>query len=50
MEPHKLLRRHQAVFKADTIHFDFRGNRYDATHGLQYFDADQVGLLVDIYA
>ena len=50
MEPHKLLRRQQPVIKADTIHFDFRGNRYDATHGLQYFDADQVGLLVDIYA
>ena len=27
-----------------------RGNIYDATHRLQYSDADQVGLLVDIYA
>ena len=50
IEPHKLLRRPHSVIKADTIHFDLHGNSYDATHGLHYSDADQVGLLVDVYA
>jgi hypothetical protein len=50
LEPHKLLRRPHSVIKADTIHFDFRGNSYDALRCLQYSDADQVGLLVDVYA
>lgn len=50
IEPNKLLQRDHSVIKTDSIHFDFRSNRYDATHGLQYSDGDQVGLLVDVYA
>ena len=49
-EPHKLLRRSHSVIKLDTIPLEFRSNIYDATHCLQYSDADQIGLLVDVYA
>ena len=50
VESHKLIRRSSSLTKADPIHFDFRGNNYDVTRCLQYSDADQVGLLVDVYA
>jgi len=36
--------------KSDAIDFDFRINSYNAGQCLQYSDADQIGLLVDVYA
>jgi hypothetical protein len=50
IEQHNLVRRPHPVIKADAIDFDFRGNSYDAKQCFQYSDADQVGLLVDLYA
>ena len=47
---HKLLQRPHPAIKPDAIHIDFRSKSYDATHSLQYSDADQIGLLVDVYA
>lgn len=50
IEQHKIFRWPHSVIKTDAIDFDFRSNSYDAKHCLQYSDADQVGLLVDVYA
>ena len=50
IERHILFRWPHSDIKSDAIDFDFRGNSYDARHCLQYSDADQIGLLVDVYA
>lgn len=50
IERHKLLGWPHSDIKTGDIHFEFRSNGYDAKHCLQYSDADQIGLLVDVYA
>ena len=50
IERHNLIRRPHSDIKAHAVQFDFSGYSYHATHGLKYSAADQVGLLVDIYA
>jgi hypothetical protein len=50
IERHNLIQRPHSDIKAHAIHFDFSGYNNHAKQSLQYSDADQLGLLVDIYA
>ena len=50
VERHIHFRRPHSDITSDAIDFDFCSNRYNAGQCLQYSDADQIGLLVDLYA
>ena len=50
IEQHILLRWPHSDIKTDGIDFGFHGTSYDARHCLRYSDADQIGVLIDVYA
>ena len=50
IERHSRFRLPHADIKADAVHFNMPGDRYDVSRCLLYSDADQVGRLLNIYA